>query len=84
MTAAKKIIYWVVVLGIAAALFFLAVACKSNPPPDPCQINPTRTNSAGTWVEADGEALDEDPCDADDQHEVEHKKKKPTKKTTRQ
>jgi len=62
-----------------------AVACsKQEPPPDPCQLRPTIQTSDGRWLEADGEELDDDPCDSDDYLEdgLEHKKPKPKKKTT--
>lgn len=59
-------------------------ACSSEPV-DPCQIQPTKTNQAGQWVEWDDEAIDADPCDSDDLDEAGHKKptvKKPAKKPT--
>lgn len=63
-----------------------AAACSSTPPLDPCQINPTKMNEAGQWVEQDDEPMDADPCDSDDLDEAGHVKpkvKKPTvKKTT--
>jgi hypothetical protein len=54
-------------------------------PQDPCQVNPTKTAASGDWVEADGEPLDDDPCDSDDLggdgHKSKNKKKvTPTKK----
>lgn len=46
-------------------------------PQDPCQVNPTKTAANGEWVEADGEPLDDDPCDAEsDGHKSKPKKKK--------
>lgn len=41
----------------------LTAACGD--PQDPCQVNPTRQAADGQWVEADGEPLDDDPCDAE-------------------
>jgi len=60
----------------------LTAGCGSTPPPDPCQINPTKTNEAGVWVEGDDEPMDSDPCDSDDLTEDGHFKpgvRKPTK-----
>jgi len=58
-----------------------AAACVE--PVDPCQVNPTRQAADGRWVEADGEELDDDPCDSDDFDGREKKStKRPTRKTT--
>lgn len=59
----------------------LTTACGE--PQDPCQINPTYQAADGEWREADGEPLDNDPCDSDDLNKSGHKVKKPVKKTTR-
>lgn len=67
------------VLAIAGAL----TACGSREPIDPCKINPTVQAADGHWVEADGEEMDDDPCDSDDLTEdgYEHNKvKKPSTK----
>lgn len=50
---------------VAAVAFAALVACTSKPV-DPCEVHPTRGNFSGDCVEFDGEACDEDPCDADD------------------
>lgn len=75
-----------------AAVLLAAVlgltGCGDSQAADPCQVNPTKTAADGRWVEADGEPLDDDPCDADDAWEDDsdsHKKpvKKPVKKPTK-
>lgn len=58
------------VLAAAALIVLAFTACGTAPKPiDPCQINPTKTNTAGQWVEHDDEPLDDDPCDSDDLYE---------------
>lgn len=79
---------WRAALAASAMLGALTLAACDAKPVDPCQVNPTRTDAAGQWVEADGEQLDLDPCDADDldgdgKHKVSTKKpNKPTPKKT--
>lgn len=43
-------------------------ACKSSAQSqfDPCTVNPTYQATDGNWYEADGERMDDDPCDSDD------------------
>lgn len=71
------------ILAVGVLLIPTLQACSD--PVDPCQVNPTRQAADGTWVEADGEPLDDDPCDAED---LEHdglkvkKTKKPAPKVT--
>lgn len=64
-------------LALSASLL---TGCK-NEPVDPCQVNPTRQAQDGSWVEADGEPLDDDPCDSDDLDSDGYKKKPTPAKT---
>lgn len=69
--------------ALAICLLQGVVACGNREPIDPCKINPTVQAADGHWVEADGEELDDDPCDSDDLDEdgYEHNKvKKPSTK----
>lgn len=59
---------------------FALAGCSGSEATDPCQVNPTKTAADGRWVEADGEPLDDDPCDADDAWETDTHKKKPVRK----
>lgn len=67
-----------------ALLAALTLSCLSlaacADPVDPCQVNPTRQAADGTWVEADGEPLDDDPCDASSLEKKGIKVKKKTRK----
>lgn len=68
----------VAVAGIVLAGGML-VGCGGNAAPfDPCKVNPTYQAEDGNWYEADGERLDDDPCDSDDFDK--HGKLKPTVK----
>lgn len=58
-----RVVWYALLLVFAAVLATLLGACERV---DPCQVNPTRQASDGTWIEADGEPMDDDPCDADD------------------
>ena len=75
----RKYLLWVAIVAAVAVAATLLGGCGD--PEDPCQANPTRTAADGQWVEADGEPLDADPCDADDGDSK--KKKKPSKKRRR-
>jgi hypothetical protein len=72
---------WQLLVGalvVLACTLGILAACNTAPPPDPCQINPTKTNASGQWVEQDDEPLDADPCDSDDLYETDsHGNKKP-------
>lgn len=65
---------------IPAVILLVPLLAACGEPFDPCQVNPTRQAQDGTWVEADGEVLDDDPCDSDDFEGADHhrKTKKPT------
>lgn len=65
------------VIVLCTVLATMMGAC-SKPILEPCQVNPTRQAQDGSWVEADGEPLDDDPCDADDLFEDGHQPKMPT------
>lgn len=68
-------------VAVGAFLAVSLAACGDSPPVDPCQVQPTRTNVFGQCVEYDGEACDDDPCDADDLTESDGSgHKKPTAK----
>jgi hypothetical protein len=77
----KRLIILTLAVAISIALFIVSLGCSAAAPFDPCTVNPTRTTSTGQWVEADGEALDADPCDSDDfDSHGKPKVKKPTTK----
>lgn len=50
----------------AAMVLGLGVTACGSEPFDPCAVNPTYQATDGQWYEADGEPLDDDPCDSDD------------------
>lgn len=63
---------------LLSAVLAAGMLAGCGDPQDPCQVNPTKTAANGEWVEADGEPLDDDPCDADSDsgHKSKTKKKK--------
>lgn len=67
-------------LSVAAVVLTLAALSMTgcSDPEDPCKVNPTYQAEDGRWLEADGEPLDNDPCDAE--ADGGHKKPKPKPK----
>lgn len=76
---------------LALVLGLGITACKGSAQSqfDPCTVNPTYQAIDGNWYEADGERLDDDPCDSDDfetdtfGHLVNRKKPKVVTPTTK-
>lgn len=75
----------IMLAGILAGT--VALSACGREPVNPCQVQPTKTNASGEWVEWDDEAMDADPCDSDDLNsDGSHKKpgaKKPAPKNTK-